>query len=97
MSGQSLAVADKDLFRNCLVTMRPKTTKNDLPSTHDVSVYIHNRFVDQLKLLKKEISVSTTLIISKVLLTYSGRRRLVKFQLLPMDGQQIIQRGHSLG
>ena len=46
------------------MTMRPKTTKNDLPSTHDVSVYIHNRFVDQLKLLKEEISVSTMLIIS---------------------------------
>jgi maltodextrin utilization protein YvdJ len=60
-----LVVADKALFRNCLVIMRPKTTKNDLPSTHDVSVYIHNRFVDQLKLLKKEILVSTTFMIFK--------------------------------
>ena len=41
-------------------TMQPKTTLNDLPSTHNVSVYIHNCFVDQLKLLKKEISVAAT-------------------------------------
>lgn len=45
--------------------MRPKTTKNDLPSTHDVSVYIHNRFIDQLKLLKSEITVSIMLMMSK--------------------------------
>ncbi|KAF8225168.1 hypothetical protein L208DRAFT_1018610, partial [Tricholoma matsutake] len=52
---QLLAVVDKALFRNCLITMRPKTIKNNLPSTHDVSVYIHNCFIEQLKLLKKEI------------------------------------------
>ena len=40
-------------------------TKNDLPSTHDMSVYIHNQFIDQLKLLKSEITVSIMLIISK--------------------------------
>jgi len=40
-------------------------TKNNLPSTHDVSVYIHNQFIDQLKLLKSEIIVSIMLIISK--------------------------------
>ena len=40
-------------------------TKKDLPSTHDVSVYLHNRFIDQLKLLKKEISVSTMPMILK--------------------------------
>ena len=45
--------------------MRPKATINDLPSTQNVSVYIHNSFVDQLKLLKREISVSTMLMISK--------------------------------
>ena len=60
-----MAVADKALFRKCLITMRPKTTKNDLPSTHNVSVYIHNRFADKLKLLKKEIKVSRMSIISK--------------------------------
>ena len=49
--------------------MQPKTTLNDLPSTHNVSVYIHNCFVDQLKLLKKEISVSTILMILKKKIT----------------------------
>ena len=61
-----MAVADKSLVRNCLINMRPKTTIKELPSTHDVSVYIHNRFVDQLKLLKNEISVSTMLLVKKI-------------------------------
>lgn len=60
-----MAVADKALFRNCLVAMRPKTTKNDIPSSHDVSVYLHNHFIDQLKLLKSEIMVSIMLMILK--------------------------------
>jgi hypothetical protein len=77
--------------------MRPKTTINDLPSTHDVSVYLHNKFVEQLKLFEKEISVSTMLIISGFLLTDSCRRHPVKFQRRVMDGQQIIQRARSLG
>jgi hypothetical protein len=77
--------------------MRPKTTKNDLPSTHDVSVYIHNRFIDQLKLLKKEISVSTTQNDIQILLTDCGRRRRVKFRQRLMDGRQIIRKGRSLG
>jgi len=40
-------------------------TKNNLPSTHDVSAYIHNHFIDQLKLLKSEITVSFMPMISK--------------------------------
>ncbi|KAF8231212.1 hypothetical protein L208DRAFT_1197726, partial [Tricholoma matsutake] len=46
---------NKALFRNCLVTMRPKMIGNNLPSTHNVLVYLHNCFIEQLKLLKKEI------------------------------------------
>jgi hypothetical protein len=38
--------------------MRPKTTKNDLPSAHTVADYIHNQFVAQLKKLNTEIAVS---------------------------------------
>lgn len=34
--------------------MRSKTTKKDLPSTHDVTVYIHNSFTDKIKLLNEE-------------------------------------------
>ncbi len=55
---QALALAKKPVFRNCLVAMRPKTTRKDLPSRHDIKVYIHNEFVDWLKTLKSEILVS---------------------------------------
>lgn len=78
--------------------MRPKTTKKDLPSTHDLSVYIHNRFVDQLKLLKKDIAVRThDANDTEVLLTNPVRMHLVQSQPRPMDGLQITPRGHSLG
>jgi hypothetical protein len=45
----SLALVDKAVFQNCLVVMRPKTLKMDLPSTHDVSIYLHNQYVGRLK------------------------------------------------
>jgi hypothetical protein len=41
---QALAVAEKPMFRNCLIAMRPRTNRRDLPSTHDIGVYIHNEF-----------------------------------------------------
>ncbi|KAN0124318.1 hypothetical protein V8E52_001967 [Russula decolorans] len=52
---QALAVAKKPIFWNYLVVMRPKTTQKDLPSRHDIEVYIQNMFVDWLKMLKNEI------------------------------------------
>ncbi|RDB23358.1 putative AC transposase [Hypsizygus marmoreus] len=52
---QALALANKAVFHNCLVTMRPKTTKADLPSTHNVVVHLHNQFVEWLKQLKADI------------------------------------------
>ncbi|KAH9072193.1 hypothetical protein EDB83DRAFT_2204585, partial [Lactarius deliciosus] len=54
---QSLAVTDKALFRNCLVAMRPKSISKDLPSTHNVMRYIHNKFVQWLQELKDDIMV----------------------------------------
>jgi hypothetical protein len=54
---QSLAVMNKATFRNCLVAMRPKTANIDLPSTHDISSYIHNAFIKFLNELKGEIQV----------------------------------------
>ncbi|KAG2065558.1 hypothetical protein BDR04DRAFT_1032455, partial [Suillus decipiens] len=54
---QSLAVADKVTFRNCLVAMRPSSTKLDLPSTHDVMTYVHNSFIDFFSKLKSDIQV----------------------------------------
>lgn len=55
---QALAVANKKTFKNCLVVMRPKATNADLPTTHDVTVYVHNQFVNWLKELKEQITVS---------------------------------------
>jgi hypothetical protein len=54
---QALSLAGKATFRNCLVAMRPRTTTADIPSTHDVTVFIHNQFADLLDKLKDQISV----------------------------------------
>jgi hypothetical protein len=63
---QALAVANKTTFKNCLVAMRPRATKSDIPTTHDVTVYIHNQFANWLKELKGDIIVSIR--------TYKGRK-----------------------
>jgi hypothetical protein len=55
---QALAVVNKAVFQNCLVAMRPNTTQKDLPSSHNISVYIHNSFVKWLDKLKDDILVS---------------------------------------
>ena len=55
-----LAVADKATFCNCLVTMRPKTCVQELPSTHDVVTYIHNQFVNHLNELREFFKVQWT-------------------------------------
>ena len=54
---KSLAVADKVSFRNCLVSMRPSATKIDIPSTHDITVYLHNAFSSFFKKIQEEIKV----------------------------------------
>ncbi|KAG6904054.1 hypothetical protein DXG01_012929, partial [Tephrocybe rancida] len=53
---QSLLLADKPLFRNVLISMRPKATKADLPSTYDVKVFLHNKYVEWLKQLQSDIT-----------------------------------------
>lgn len=40
------------------MAMRPKSTKLDLPSTHDVNIYIHNAFAAFFKQLKENLAVS---------------------------------------
>ncbi|KAF8239820.1 hypothetical protein L208DRAFT_1235682 [Tricholoma matsutake] len=55
---QSLAMANKALFCNCLVSMRPKSITKDILSTHNVTTYIHNQFVEWLEELKGDILVS---------------------------------------
>ncbi|KAG1859619.1 hypothetical protein DFJ58DRAFT_609671, partial [Suillus subalutaceus] len=49
---QSLAVANKTTFRNCLVTMRPASTTAELPLTHDITTYIHNAFIKLIESVK---------------------------------------------
>jgi hypothetical protein len=74
---QALAVAEKTVFSNCLVAMRPGTTWRDLPSRHDIEVHIHNEFVDCLKKLKSEILVSYPCRSSLFGLTFRHRMHLV--------------------
>ena len=58
---QPLALADNPAFRNALVSMRPKSTSTDLPSSYDVKVQLHNKFVKHIGELKDVISVSKSL------------------------------------
>ena len=58
ISAKSLAVAKKAMFCNCLVLMRPKAVHQDVPTTHQVTMYIHNEFVKWLNDLKSDILVS---------------------------------------
>ena len=55
---KSLAVANKPAFRNCLVAMCPNANKADITSSHDISTFIHNSFVNFLQNLKHRIQVS---------------------------------------
>jgi hypothetical protein len=48
--------------------MRPRSTTSDLPSTHDVKVYLHNEFVKHMKDLKDEIKAAP----GKVSITADG-------------------------
>ncbi|OAX30508.1 hypothetical protein K503DRAFT_705183, partial [Rhizopogon vinicolor AM-OR11-026] len=50
-------MADKVMFRNCLVAMQPSATKLDLPLTHDIMTYVHNSFIDFFSKLKSDIQV----------------------------------------
>ena len=53
-------MADNALFRNCLTAMKPRATRSDLPSSHDVKVHLHNQSVEWLEGVKKDILVSCT-------------------------------------
>jgi hypothetical protein len=48
----------KAVFRNCLVTMRPKTRTKELPTTHDVIVYLHNAYIKFMNQIKESFNVS---------------------------------------
>jgi hypothetical protein len=50
-------VANKAVFRNCLVSMRPSALKADLPSRNDIVTYTHNEFISFFSNLKTRINV----------------------------------------
>jgi len=54
---KSLAVANKAMFRNCLVAMHSTATKADIPLIHDILIYIYNCFVEFLSQIGSEIQV----------------------------------------
>ncbi|RDX49550.1 hypothetical protein OH76DRAFT_1324181, partial [Lentinus brumalis] len=51
----ALLLADDIHFRNCLVTMRPKTTRSELPTRSTVRARINNEFVDLIDNIKASI------------------------------------------
>ena len=57
---QAFAVANNKLIKNSHVSMWPKTKTSDIPSTHNVSIYIHNGCMKWLKQTQEDITVSTT-------------------------------------
>ncbi|KZS87553.1 hypothetical protein SISNIDRAFT_419439, partial [Sistotremastrum niveocremeum HHB9708] len=54
---QPLAYAEDPAYRNSLTSMRPQTTASELPSSHDISTYVHNEFVSLLNQFKTEFEV----------------------------------------
>ena len=58
MNLQPLALADNIAFRNALVSMRPKSTSSDLPTSYDAMLHVHNEFVKHINQLKVDITVS---------------------------------------
>ena len=50
---QSLELANNVWDQNSLAAMRLNTTNKDVPSGHEVSTYIHNKFVNLVKRMKR--------------------------------------------
>ncbi|OJT02272.1 Zinc finger BED domain-containing protein RICESLEEPER 2 [Trametes pubescens] len=55
---QALLVADDVTFTNCLVAMRPKTTREDLPRRDTVRTRIQNAFDDYITVTRKNIDAA---------------------------------------
>jgi hypothetical protein len=55
---KALLTADKISFKNVLLSIKPDLKKNDLPSSHNLTIYIKNKFTDHIGNLKKVIEVS---------------------------------------
>ena len=59
---KAFALVSKAVFRNCLTVMQPKTRTKELPSAHDVTIYIQNEFIRFMDQIKQVIQVSGYLI-----------------------------------
>jgi hypothetical protein len=59
------------VFRNCLVAMRPKTTKADVPTTHDVMSHLYNECLGWLQELKADIEVLLVTSTTRLLTLYT--------------------------
>jgi hypothetical protein len=78
--------------------MRPKANKLDVPSSHDVSVYIHNSCVEWLKKLKGDILVSAKKAYQGIEHSWTDFRQLPgRYQARQMDGPRTIQRRRFWG
>ncbi|KAH9946560.1 hypothetical protein B0H21DRAFT_659502, partial [Amylocystis lapponica] len=51
----ALLLADEASFTNCLVVMRPKTTRDDLPSRTTLRTKIMNNHVDYFKAIHNAV------------------------------------------
>ncbi|KAH9853411.1 hypothetical protein C2E23DRAFT_712483, partial [Lenzites betulinus] len=49
LGDQALLLASTPTFTNCLVLMRPKTTREDLPTRSTVRTNIKNKFIDYVR------------------------------------------------
>ena len=58
--------ADKISFQNVLLSVEPDLKKNDLPSSHNVIVYVKNKFAEHIANLKIEIEVSIFIVIAQI-------------------------------
>ena len=55
---QSLELANNVWYLNSLAATRPNTTNKDVPSGHEVSKYIHNKFANWVKKMKEDLQVN---------------------------------------
>ena len=44
-------------FRNCLMSMQPNATNEDIPTSNDIEKFIHNKFIVIMKNLKSKVQV----------------------------------------
>ncbi|KAF8797345.1 hypothetical protein BYT27DRAFT_7125849 [Phlegmacium glaucopus] len=56
-NNQPLALADNIAFHNTLVSMRPKLTSSDLPTSYNVKLHVHNEFVKWINQLDITVSL----------------------------------------